>query len=85
MNLLPVMDVDNFPDEVAEAFEAFCALEAEILEDYLEWSLVMPAWTKQNISDDSYEQYRTVTDYLLEELENSELDNGHEYVLIRTY
>ena len=85
MNVLPIFDLEEFSPEVQDAFLDFCALEPEPLQDYVEWTLIMPAYVKKNISDDHYEWYRTVSDHLLEELENSDLDDEYEYVLIRTY
>ena len=85
MNLLPVFELLEFPQEVIDAYEFYTSTDGEMSQDYVEWIMIMSAFEKQSINDEYYEAYRTVTDYLLEQLEVTDLDNDYEYVLIQTY
>ena len=80
MNLVPVFDLNSFPLEIMDAFEDFSYSKPdEWYADFTAWPLVMPAKFKQSISDDDYNAYRMVSDYILEEL-----DEDFDYVLIKT-
>lgn len=81
MNLVPMFDVEDFPENILEAFENF----QDALQDYddvIEWNFNMSNHFKQSISDDVYENFRTVSDYLLDEL--AQEDISEDFVIIRT-
>lgn len=84
----PIFEVEEMPNDIAEALDA-CADavlgSAGILDDqdYVEWPLEMSVNHKRSISDDAYDQYTLVTNFILDELDsNGEYDI--EYVIIRT-
>lgn len=80
MNLVPVFELNSFPEHIIDAFEDFSyAKEDEWYADFTQWELTMSANFKKQISDDEYNAYRLVSDYILESL-----DEDFDYVLIKT-
>lgn len=89
MYTLPIFDVDGLPKEVNEALEA-CVDSIigipDILgnQDYLEWPLEISAGLKRAISEETWENYRIVNDFILDEIEMMDIGDNT-YVLVRTY
>lgn len=80
MNLVPVFDLNSFPDHIIDAFEDFSYVKPDSwYADFTEWQLKMPTNERLEISEDDYAAYRLVCDYILEELESD-----YEYVIIKT-
>lgn len=84
----PIFEVEEMSDELVFALEQ-CADAVlgttGILDDqdYVEWPLEMGTTHKRAISDESYENYRVVTDFILDELDVAGFEDL-EYVIIRT-